>query len=130
VGQVFIENALNRSKMRVDGDGSEKLDFTYIDDLVDGICLTVQNAAARNQIFNMTYGSSRSIQELVDVVKVHFPGAEIEYVDRDTLMPVRGTLCVDKAVQLLEYQPKFTIEGGFDRYIQWYRNLSYGEYRV
>ena len=37
VGQIFIENALNKKEITVDGDGEEKLDFTYIKDLVDGV---------------------------------------------------------------------------------------------
>jgi nucleoside-diphosphate-sugar epimerase len=123
VGQVFIESALNGSKLRVDGDGRERLDFTYIDDLIEGVCLTLQEREARNQIFNMTYGTSRSIGELVTVIKNYFPHAEVEHVERDRLMPVRGTLCVEKARRLLGYQPKYPIEKGFRNYIEWYKSL-------
>ena len=35
VGQIFIESALNRSKILINGDGEEKLDFTYIEDLME-----------------------------------------------------------------------------------------------
>ena len=49
VGQVFIENALAGSRLRVDGDGGERLDFTYIDDLLDGICLAIRHPAARTR---------------------------------------------------------------------------------
>jgi nucleoside-diphosphate-sugar epimerase len=52
VGQIFIESALTGSKLRVDGDGSEKLDFTYIEDLVHGLSRVIESPAARNQIFN------------------------------------------------------------------------------
>src|SRR5262245_3915352 len=38
VGQVYIETALNNGTLRIDGDGAERIDFTYIDDLVSGIC--------------------------------------------------------------------------------------------
>ena len=123
VGQIFIENALNGAKLRVDGDGSEKLDFTYIEDLVEGICLTIQEPNARNQIFNLTYGRSRSIQDLVTIVQEHFPQVDVEQVERDKLMPFRGTLNVDKAKQLLGYKPHNPIEVGFPKYIEWYRNL-------
>jgi len=124
VGQVFIENALTGAKLRVDGDGGERLDFTYIDDLVEGVCLALRHPAARNQVFNITYGQSRSIQDLVAVIQRHFPEAEVEYAERDKLMPVRGTLCVDKAVQMLGYEPKHPLEIGFAEYIDWYRTLD------
>ena len=123
VGQIFIENAITGDKLRIDGDGSERLDFTYIDDLVGGLCLAIEHPAARNEIFNMTYGSSRSIEELADIVKEHFPDTEIEHVERDSLMPFRGTLSVDRAQRLLGYDPQHPIEVGIPRYIDWYRRI-------
>ena len=124
VGQVFIESALNGAKLKVDGDGNEKLDFTYIDDLIDGVCLTITDPAAVNQTFNLTYGSSRSIQDLLAVVKRHFPQVEVERVQRDKLMPFRGTLSVAKARRLLGYDPQNPIEAGFGKYIEWYQTLT------
>lgn len=123
VGQVFIENALSGSKLRADGHGGEKIDFTYIEDLVDGMCLAIQNPAARNQIFNMTYGGSRSILDLVNIIREHFPDVAVEFVERDHLMPVRGTMSVNKAQRLLGYAPKNPIEVGVSKYIAWYREL-------
>lgn len=123
VGQVFIENALNGSSLRIEGDGSERLDFTYIDDLVDGICLTIQHPAARNQTFNMTFGSSRPIHDLADIVKEHFPDVEVQYIERDKLMPVRGTLSIARARALLGYNPQNPVDVGFPKYIEWYRGL-------
>ncbi|MBI4343017.1 MAG: NAD(P)-dependent oxidoreductase [Candidatus Omnitrophica bacterium] len=123
VGQIFIESALSGSTLRVDGDGSERLDFTYVDDLVDGICLAIRHPAARNQIFNMTYGGSRSIQELVEIVRQHFPRVEVQRVPRDALMPFRGTLSTRKVVAQLGYAPTHPLEAGFAKYVEWYRAL-------
>ena len=123
VGQIFIENAMSGDKLRIDGDGSERLDFTYIDDLVGGLCLAIEHPAARNETFNMTYGRSRSIQELADIIKEHFPDTEIEHVERDRLMPFRGTLNIEKAQRLLGYSPQSPIEVGIPRYIDWYREI-------
>ena len=123
VGQVFIENAFSGKKLRVDGAGQDKLDFTYIDDLVTGICLVIQNPSARNQVFNMTYGSSRSIMELVGITKEHFTDVEVEFVERDRLTPTRGTMSIKKAQQLLGYSPQNPIEVGFPAYINWYKEM-------
>jgi nucleoside-diphosphate-sugar epimerase len=127
VGQIFIENAMRGHRVRVDGDGSEKLDFTYIDDLVAGVCQVLETPAARNEIFNLTYGESRSLKELLDITRRHFPDVEIESVERDKLMPVRGTLSVEKAKRLLGYAPKFPIDVGFPRYIEWYKSMQAGD---
>src|SRR4051812_37088051 len=46
VGQAFIESALVGSNLRVDGDGDEKLDFTYIDDVVNGVIRCIEHEGA------------------------------------------------------------------------------------
>lgn len=123
VGQIFIESALAGSKLRVAGDGAEQIDFTYVDDLVHGIVRAIQYPAARNETFNMTCGHARSIRELLDVIVRYFPDATVEHAERDPLTPVRGTLDISKARRLLGYSPQFSIEEGFGRYIQWYREI-------
>ncbi len=123
VGQIFIENALSGSRLRIEGSGEESVDFTYIDDLVEGICLVLTHPAARNEVFNMTYGQARSIRDLAKIICEHFPNVEIEHAERDRLMPDRGTLSVEKARRLLGYSPRFPIEVGFPNYIEWYRQL-------
>lgn len=127
VGQVFIENALRGSTLRVDGDGSEKLDFTFIDDLVSGICLTLSKPEAKNQIFNLTYGNSRPISDLIAITRRYFPEVTVESVERDALMPERGTLSIDKARRLLGYEPQNPVDIGFPKYIEWYLEMTGGE---
>lgn len=122
VGQVFIENALRGQRLRMDGDGTDKLDFTYIGDLVNGVCLCIEKPAARNQTFNLTHGNGRSIKDLLGLVQKNFPGIEADSVERDRLMPERGTLSVAKAKKLLGYDPKFPIDIGFQHYIDWYKS--------
>jgi nucleoside-diphosphate-sugar epimerase len=120
VGQVFIETAMRGGSLRMDGDGSDRLDFTYIDDLVDGICLTLEKPEARNETFNLTYGGSRAISDLVSALKHYFPDLRVESVQRDRLMPERGTLDVSKARRLLGYAPKNPVEVAYPKYIEWY----------
>ena len=43
VGQIFIENIINKKEISIQGDGLEKLDFTYIDDLVHGIICSIKS---------------------------------------------------------------------------------------
>ncbi len=124
VGQVYIETAHAGGVLRMDGDGSERIDFTYIDDLVSGICGAIESPAAKNEIFNLTHGDARSIQQLVEVVKKEYPSVKVESVPRDHLMPFRGTLSVDKARRVFGYAPSNPIEVGIPKYIEWYRRFS------
>lgn len=124
VGQVFIENAIAGTPVTVWGDGSDRLDFTYVRDLVDGLILAMRHPGAVNQIFNLTYGSSRSIADLIEIVRDEFPDLEVERIERDRLMPRRGTLSVDKAREIMGYDPRHPIEVGIPEYIDWYRRLT------
>lgn len=123
VAQIFIENAVTGAPLQIEGDGSDRLDFTYIDDLVEGICLVIESPASRGETFNMTYGRSRSIAELAAIVQQHFPDVETEHAERDRLMPERGTLSVAKAERLLGYSPQHPLESGMPKYVAWYREL-------
>lgn len=123
VCQTFVEAALTGAPLRMAGDGTDRLDFTYIDDLVEGICLVLERSEARNEVFNLTHGAARSIAELAEVVRRHFPDARIERTPRDALMPSRGTLSIEKARRLLGYAPAHPLEKGMERYIEWYRSV-------
>jgi nucleoside-diphosphate-sugar epimerase len=79
--------------------------------------------AARNEVFNITYGQSRSIKELLDVMRERFPHLRVRHEPVDRLMPERGTLSVDKARRVLGYEPEYPIERGFHSYIDWYEKL-------
>ncbi len=123
VGQVFIENAMRGHNIIIKGDGSDCLDFTYIGDLINGICLCIVNPNSKNQIFNLTYGQARSLNDMASIIKEEFPGTHVEYQERDALMPERGTLNINKARSMLGYEPQFPLEIGYRHYIQWYREL-------
>jgi nucleoside-diphosphate-sugar epimerase len=122
VAQIFVENAIKGQDIIVHGDGQDKLDFTYIQDLIQGVERVIAMPAARNQVFNLTYGQSRSIGELAEIIAHYFPDIQVIYKPKDQLMPDRGTLSVEKARTILHYAPEFPLEKGMERYIDWYRS--------
>ena len=123
VGQIFIENAIQNLDITINGNGEEKLDFTYIDDLISGISLCCNNKNAINQTFNLTYGKSKKINELIEILKLEFPKVKISYKERERFMPERGTLDISKAKKLIGYNPINPIETGYIKYISWYKKF-------
>lgn len=128
VVQVFIESALRGENIVIEGDGSDKLDFTYIDDVVGGMVRIITHDKAINQVFNLTYGRARSIGELAELVKEYFGGRKVVYVPKDKLAPGRGTLDVEKARSLLDYEPRYPLEAGLKDYIGWYQAVENKQY--
>jgi len=123
VGQIFIESALLDDDISISGDGNDRLNFTYIGDLVNGLLQVVKNDSSKNEIFNLTFGESRSLNDLIEILKEHFPKINVNYLPKDTLMPDRGTLSIDKAKKLIGYESKYPIEEGFVKYIKWYKDF-------
>jgi len=123
VGQALIENVLLGKDLTVNGDGSDRLDFTYIDDLIQGVMCCMDNDNARNEIFNLTFGDARSLNQMIELIKAHFPEFVVNHHQRDKLMPERGTLSIEKAKSLLGYAPQYPLEKGFVDYIKWYQSI-------
>ena len=123
VGQIFIENCLQDLQIDINGSGNERLDFTYIEDLIDGIVLCCEKEKAKNETFNLTFGDGRKINDLIDILKTEFPKINVEYKDKEKFTPERGTLKIDKAKNLLGYKPSFPIESGYIKYIGWYKDF-------
>tara|TARA_E500000178_G_scaffold307689_1_gene320809 strand:+ start:1265 stop:2281 length:1017 start_codon:yes stop_codon:yes gene_type:complete len=123
VGQIFIESALNKSKILINGDGEEKLDFTYIEDLMDGIICALKSKNSLQETFNITFGNSRAINRLLELIKENFDEVQVSYKARDKLMPKRGTLSISKAKKLIKFRSKWSLEKGYLRYIDWYKKI-------
>jgi len=124
VGQAFIENALLGTDLTINGDGTDELDFTYVQDVVQGLSLALISPNAQGEIFNITYGSARSVMDMAEIVMDEFPGLGLTMKARDTLMPERGTLDISKARRLMGYKPTYALESGFRDYIKWYKTIA------
>ncbi len=122
VSQAFIENALMGKPLLLEGGGDGRLDFTYIEDLVDGIVRSMAATGGTNSsnTFNLTFGNARSILELANIVKSVVPNAILEERPRDVIKPIRGTLSTERAKEHLNFEPQWPLEIGYKRYCEWY----------
>ncbi len=123
VSQIFIENAMTGKPLLLEGGGDGRLDFTYIDDLVQGIirALAFHPGKPASQTFNITRGSARTIAELASVVQQVVPNVILEERPRAKDKPIRGTLSVERAQTELGFEPNWSLEDGYLRYCQWYK---------
>ena len=93
---VFKDSKSKNKEIKVEGP-NEKLDFTYIDDLVDGLILAASKKKAINQTFNITYGKGRKLIEFVNILKKYYPNLKVQIRPKDKSKPSRGTLSIKKA---------------------------------
>jgi nucleoside-diphosphate-sugar epimerase len=124
VGQAFIEKAIRGKSLTIKGDGTDSLGFTYIKDFCQGVLRCISRPEARDEVFNITFGGARALNDLAKLVIDQFSGLQVTYNPRDALMPERGTLSIEKARRLIGYEPAYPVDKGFVRYIQWYKQLA------
>lgn len=120
VTQKFVENALFGKPLLLEGGGSGLLDFTHIDDLVEGIVRGLALDSGRSTTFNITYGNARTIADLAAIVKQIVPSVKLEERPAAPEKPKRGTLKIDRARELLGFVPSRPLDVGYRKYCQWY----------
>jgi nucleoside-diphosphate-sugar epimerase len=125
VGQIFIEEAFRGGTLALEGGGEDRLDFTHVDDVVRGLVLVLTRPAALNETFNVTYGESRPIKELVAILRRRFPEVKVENRPWQKTIPHRGTLDIGRARRKIGYAPLVPIEEGYPRYIDWYEEIGF-----
>ena len=125
VSQIFVENALSGKPLKLHGGGKLTFDFTYVDDIADGLILALLKDEALGEEFNITYGQSYSLLDFATALKRLVPSTVIELVEEvDQHRPLRGALDISKARRLLGYDPQFPLERGLDIYVDTYRKLG------
>jgi UDP-glucuronate 4-epimerase len=108
-------------KIPMFGDGSSRRDYTYIDDLIDGI-LGVIHYHKGFEVYNLGESQTTSLKELIRLIEEAFgKKANIE-----TLEPqpgdVSGTYAdITKAKRILKYHPGVKMEEGIKRFVEWYK---------
>lgn len=119
VASKFLLNAMRNETVTVHG-ASEILDFTYVDDIANGICLAALSPNAANKTYNMTRSIGYTLLDAAKMaVKMTNSQSAIVVVDRDCMFPSRGTLSIEKAIKDLNYSPTVDLEEGFTHYYEW-----------
>lgn len=124
VTEIFLTNALNGDRLRLDNGGYHKLDFTYVKDLARGFLLATEHKEAAGETFNMTRGEGRSIRELAEVVCDLVPGTETYEYETEVFRPNRGALDISKARDLLGYDPEYSLEEGMAEYLDFVQGFD------
>ncbi len=101
--------------------GANKVDFTYRQDAAHGIILAA-NSEVANTSFNITAGNATSLRTLAEtIIDITGSKSEIKDIGMQKLYPLRGTLNIGRANDLLGYKPTFTLRQGLESYYDWIR---------
>ncbi len=126
---LFIKKLMKHESPVINGDGEYSRDFTYIDNVIQMNILAMQttNLKAVNQIYNTAFGERTTLNQLVNYLKEFLSAFDPSIADIEILHgPTRlgdiphSLACIDKAKELLHYQPKYNMRDGLKTAIQWY----------
>ncbi len=121
--RAFIEAAIAGDDLTVRGDGSQIRAWCYVSDMVDGILACLERPEAVGQAFNI--GNPRSAVTIYDLAQrikrlSGCPGeivfVPLDYTDVELRIPN-----VEKARELLGWEPQVELDDGLARTIAWYR---------
>jgi UDP-glucose 4-epimerase len=120
----FLLTAMRGGTVLVNG-ATETLDFTYVDDVADGIVAATLKSQANNQTYNITRSYSKTLLAAAELAVQIAGRGSIEVRDRDSNFPSRGALNITAAQRDLGFDPQVDIEQGFRRYHEWLANSVY-----
>ena len=104
------------------GDGTTRRDYTYIDDIIDGVVAAMHYTLSDFDVFNLGESRTVELRELISLLEKELDTHAI--IERQPSQPgdVPQTFAdISKAAALLNYQPKTQIEDGLHRFIEWFQ---------
>jgi len=118
----FIDRVSRGMELQQFGDGSSSRDYTYIEDIVDGVVRAIDRPYPY-EVFNLGKGSGTSLKEFISIVEKHVGHKATIKVMPDQPGDVPYTCAnVSKAYDLLGYAATVPFDEGIRRTVQWYKN--------
>lgn len=117
----FFDKAMKNETITLHN-GENKVDFTYRQDAAYGIIKAATSEVA-NTSFNITAGNATSLRTLAEtIIDITGSKSEVQDIGMHKLYPLRGTLNINRARDLLDYSPQFSLRQGLESYYDWIKN--------
>ena len=121
----FIELIEQDKSIPVYGDGSTMRDYTYIEDILNGICAAIEYDKTPYEIINLGGGSPVTLSQMIRTIeKVLNKQAKIERLPMQPGDVNKTVSDISKAQKLLNYKPKTTFEEGIKKFVEWKRTVN------
>jgi UDP-glucuronate 4-epimerase len=116
---IFIKKIDNGKPITVFGDGKQKRDFSFIEDIADGTLKCLQPFGY--EVFNLGNDNSVGLMYVINLIEDALgKKAVIKYAPRHPADVVATWADIEKAKDKLKWHPKTTIEEGIKKTVQWY----------
>ena len=117
----FVRAIFNGEEIPLFGDGNSSRDYTYIDDIIQGVVAAIENPHPY-EIFNLGNSYPVKLNELVSLLeKLSGKKAKRKYLPMQPGDVWQTWSNIEKSRKMLGYQPKTSIEEGLKKFIVWYK---------
>jgi UDP-glucuronate 4-epimerase len=119
----FTEKIMRGDPIEVYGEGRMARDFTYIDDIVDGIVGVLDNAPARggHEVFNIGDSKPVGLMDMISILEKALGREAVKIMRPMQLGDVTATYAdVSKLQALTGYDPKVELGEGIPRFVEWW----------
>ena len=107
------------------GDGSTRRDYTYVDDIVQGMMACLEYDGALCDVFNLGESQTTTLNELIAAIESALGKKAIIQKMPEQPGDVPLTFAdISKAKELLGYRPRTKIAEGIPRFVEWFRKQS------
>lgn len=120
---LFTKSALKKEKIKVFNHGDQKRDFTYIDDIVDGIVqvFNSKDKITGSEIFNIGRGKPVNLMDFINIIEKNLNIEIKKEMMEAQIGDVELTYSSTKKLNLFTgYNPKISLEEGINKFIKWY----------
>ncbi|KDN55336.1 SDR family oxidoreductase [Flavobacterium seoulense] len=127
----FVMQLMNNESITINGDGNHSRDFTYIDNVIqmNELAISTDKIEAVNAIYNTAYGDRNTLNDLVGYLKEYLSNYDSKIADVNVIHgPNRAgdiphsLASIDKAKELLGYNPQYSLQEGLKIAVDWYWN--------
>lgn len=108
--------------IQVFGDGSSRRDYTYVDDIIQGVRSAIDYDKSVHEVFNLGESQTVTLSELIELIEKSLDKKAV--IDRQPWQPgdVPATYAdISKSRRLLGYDPKTKIQDGIPKFVEWFK---------
>ncbi len=108
--------------IQVFGDGTTRRDYTYIDDIIQGVRAALDHDGSQYEIFNLGESQTVELNELISLLEYSLDMQAI--IDRQPMQPGDVPITyadITKSREILGYDPTTKIADGIPKFVEWFR---------
>lgn len=118
---LFFKGAINNTEVKINGDGEQTRDFTYIENVVQANIKALFTEEDKHEVYNVAYGETISINKLWEIIKGLTNSLINPIYGSARLGDVKNSLAsIEKARLCLNYKPEFNLKQGLNKSLSWY----------